>query len=214
MSQHSSNEILYKKINCLEDKLQEMSSELIETQNNLHTTKERIDEISKKININTDSCIQCLLCNKKFNSPKNLRQHIKVCKNQNDNIATYERELGMKPQETDKFQCRFCFTTYKKQPSYSRHMNARCKERYKYELELQEKILVRRNEQSAKVINNGDYATNIIINMQNTEMNPFDQASIDNTIKLLIKKLESCKVIQQTNINSIVDSFKMQIHEI
>ena len=50
--------------------------------------------------------------------------------------------------------------------------------------------------------------------MQNTEMNPFDQASIDNTIKLLIKKLESCKVIQQTNINSLVDSFIMQIHEI
>jgi len=212
VSQHSNEEILCNKINSLDDKLQETNIELRETQNDLQDTKQTIDEINKKINIENDSCIQCLFCNKKFNTSKNLRRHIKVCKNKIDNIAIYERELGIDLPKCAPLQCRFCYTTYTKQPNYSRHMNAGCKEKYKYELDLQKRVLERRKEASAQIIN-GDYATNVIINMPKIEMNPFGQENLDYiTTKLLIKELESCKAIQQADVSGIVDRFTKLIH--
>ena len=211
---HSNDEFLCNKINLLDDKLQETSNELKETQNDLHDTKQTIDEISKKMDIETDSCILCLFCNKKFNTSKNLRRHIKVCKNKIDNIAIYERELRINIPKTNPLQCRFCFATYTKQPNYSRHMNAGCKERYEYELQLQKTVLNRRKEASAQIIHNNTHnGNNIIINMPKIEMNPFGQENLDYiTTKLLIKELENCKAIQQADVSGIVDRFTKLIH--
>lgn len=212
-SQNSNEEFLCNKINSLDDKLQETNYELKETQNDLQDTKHTIDEISKKIDIETESCIKCLFCSKNFNTSKNLRRHIKLCKNKIDNIAIYEKELGLDIPNCNQLQCRFCYSTYTKQSNYSRHMNAGCKEKYKYELELQKTVINRRKEASAQIINNGDHATNIIINMPKIEMNPFGEENLDYiTTKLLIKELESCKAIQQADVSGIVDRFTKLIH--
>ena len=198
----------------LERKVTELDNEIQETKNELHDTIQTIDEINKKINeqTNLNDKIKCLFCDKIFNSTKNARKHIKVCKSKIDNIAIYERELGIEVQETSKLTCRFCSITYTKQTNLTRHMNAGCKERYKYELELQKTVINRRKEASAQIIN-GDHATNIIINMPKIEMNPFGQENLDYiTTKLLIKELENCKAIQQADVSGIVDRFTKLIH--
>lgn len=199
----------------LQQKVTELDNEIKETKIGLHDTIQTIDDLNKKIDeqyANKDK-VHCLFCNKSFNSSNNLHKHIKLCKSKIDNIAIYERELGIEPPETNKLTCRFCSTTYTKQTNLTRHMNRGCKEKYKYELELQKRVLERRKEASTQIINNGDHATNIIINMPKIEMNPFGQENLDYiTTKLLIKELESCKAIQQADVSSIVDRFTKLIH--
>ena len=212
-------EVFNRSTTTLERKITELDNEIQETKTELHETKQTICEINKKINQDiADSNVKCLFCNKLFKTSKNLRRHIKLCKTKIDNIAIYERELGIEVIDSEPLTCRYCSTTYTKQSNMSRHMGIGCRAKDKYELELQKQVIERRREASAQVINNNTHNghinnTAITINMPKIEMNPFGQENLDYiTTKLLIKELESCKAIQQADVSSIVNRFTTLIH--
>jgi len=198
-----------KNIEKVTDKLEKKVSEL---DTDLKETNAKLEHLSSEIN--GDSVYKCDFCNQTFSFYSSYLKHKNKgrCKAKIDNIAIYERDLNIQVLE-EKLKCRFCNQTYKNQSGLSKHKTKGCRARDEYELDLQKRVLERRKEASAQIINNGDHATNIIINMPKIEMNPFGQENLDYiTTKLLIKELESCKAIQQADVSGIVDRFTKLIH--
>ena len=201
------------KTNILEKKVTQLDNEIQETKNDLEETNIKMNELSSEIN--GDICkYKCTFCFKSFAFKSGLLKHRNNghCKGRTDNIEIYERDLNIKSVE-EKLTCRFCNKTFSKQSGLSRHKTKGCRARDEYELELQKRVVERRKEASAQIINNGDHATNIIINIPKIEMNPFGQENLDYiTTKLLLKELENCKAIQQADVSGIVDRFTKLIH--
>jgi len=97
-------------------------------------------------------------------------------------------------------------------------MNTGCKDKILYESDLRERVLDNRRkaaEQKAQVINNNNnhYENSNIININLPSMNAFGSENLDYiTTKLLIKELQNCKAIKQSDVSSIVDRFTKLIH--
>jgi hypothetical protein len=206
------------KVEKLEEKILEHSEIFEELQ--LQKAKQSVEIDSEKYT--------CRFCLKQFSCSANLSRHIKKkrCKGKNDNVELYERELGIVPPECSKYQCRFCKTVYTKQSSYSRHMNSECKEKIKYEHDLEKQVLQNRREVLEKkqneVINkshnikiNGSQ-NNVTTNNNNTNiflppMNAFGNENLDYiTTKMLLKQIELCTDF--SDITETVKTFTQLIH--
>lgn len=208
----------------LTDELQNTKNELEETKNDLLHTKHDLEETKTIISniVNQESvCTRehtCEFCKTSFSFETSLKRHKKTCKEKIDNIAIYEKQLNIPRKNVDKLTCRFCIQKFATQPAYSRHMNKGCKEKYEYELKLQKQFIEEKKEaaeQKAQVINNNNnhYENNNIININLPPMNAFGSENLDYiTTKLLIKELQNCKAIKQSDVSSIVDRFTKLIH--
>ena len=203
-----------KKIACIpqkhfQEKVQEQIIEL----------SDKVDNINQQLNIllsdHNETTHQCSYCNKTFNIIYNLTKHLKICKKRHDNISIYERELGIHVKNDDNLNCRYCNKDFTKQSAASRHKNT-CKHKYIYELELQKKVLEKRKvAATTNTINNFTNNNNNIHNGHNIHihMNPFGKENLDFvTTKMLIKELQQCKLIQDSDISSIVKRFTKLIH--
>jgi len=186
----------------LENKVKELDLKLNET-------IEKVEKLTEDLNKSNIKCSYCLMS---FTTQAHLTRHnLGRCKEKNDNICIYERELCIEQPKHIKFTCRFCSLTLSTSQSYSRHMIVVCKEQKKYEAELKEKVLNNRIKASAQIINTNNIQN--IININLPSMNPFGYENLDYiTTKLLIKELDNCKQIQQADINSIIDRFTKLIH--
>lgn len=160
--------------------------------------------------------ISCIFCDKKFfseNKENYIKQHLKICKEKNSNIVLYEKELGITLNKTDKYQCRFCFSKYKHQSSYSRHMIS-CKEKINYEKELE--LKVKNNRQQVINITNNTTNNTTINNFILPQLRPFGQENEDYlTTKVLLKELELLKSnsdITPEKISNIITKFTKLLH--
>ena len=201
----------------IEEKIDILGTEVNTLGTEVEETKKQLNELNKKYSEEQQNVIKCLYCTKTFNFRSNYTKHLKVCRAKNDNISIYEKELNLTPEEVDKLTCRFCGTHFSLQSCYSRHMNAGCKEKIIYESDLRERVLANRRqaaEQNAQVINNNNhYENSNIININLPPMNAFGNENLDYiTTKSLIKELQNCKAIKQSDVSSIVDRFTKLIH--
>ena len=208
----------------VEKKVEELQEELEKQKERLEEIiveqNEKIEQIQLCKEIKTKDCYRCRFCLKTFSSDSNLTRHLnqKNCKLKNDNVAIYERELGIEPPDVPPLTCRFCYVKYSKRQSYQRHMNSECKEKLKYENELQRKVLSNRKEVAeAKVSLNGSHNTNCQNNTVNNNniylppMNAFGNENVDYiTTKMLLKQIELCKDL--TDITATVKTFTQLIH--
>ena len=211
-----------KKVEKLQEELEKQHGKVEELEEELNKQNEKIEQIQLCKEIKTKECYRCRFCLKSFSSDSNLTRHLnqKSCKFKNDNVAIYERELGIEPPEVPPLTCRFCNVKYSKQQSYSRHMLSDCKEKLKYENELQRKVLSNRKEVAeAKVSINGSNnhtnSHNTVNNNNNNiylpPMNAFGNENVDYiTTKMLLKQIELCKDF--THITETVKTFTQLIH--
>jgi len=195
--------------------------------------EKRIDDIEIQIeklkdNINTktnadkkDNGLKCRHCSKEFSEQRNLTKHIQEnrCGGRNDNIQIYERELGIEKPVDIPLTCRFCNIYFTKQSSYSRHMNSECRDKIKYEHELEKRVLYNRKNLADSVSINGNHnnnnSHNTVTNNNNNiylpQMNAFGYENLDYiTTKMLLKQIELCKNF--TDITETVKTFTKLIH--
>lgn len=193
--------------NEIEKQIEELNNDLVETKKRVHELEQA--NTNKHDILNDDGTgYRCKYCRKSFTFQKSLQRHYNngSCTEKNDNIAIYERELGIvvTPPKTD-LTCRFCNTSFSTQPGYSRHMSSTCKPRYKYELELQARVLTNRKA-AASTVNN-----NTVININIPELRPFGRENHDYiTTKTLLKELHNCTNVQ--HMTSIVNKFTKFIY--
>jgi uncharacterized C2H2 Zn-finger protein len=216
------------KIKDLEQVVESQLEVISEQGEQISQQEKKIGELENLFKSN-DSTLQkynCTYCCKTFSRLDSFDRHVKQkrCKAKNDNVTIYERELGIKVPETEPLTCRFCKVLFSTQPSYSRHVNGECKEKLKYELDLQSKVLSNRKElATAKVAINGNqnknYSDNTTTNSHNTvnnniylpPMNAFGNENLDYiTTKMLIKQIELCKDF--SDITETVKTFTQLIH--
>lgn len=230
------NSQVEEKVYELEQKLDKQKEELEQQREQLIEHKELLQEQSYKIHSfennnfennnfqkGKENAYRCKYCNKLFSFESNLQRHLrqKSCKLKNDNVSIYERELGIKPPDISSLTCRFCLVSFSKQQSYSRHINSDCKEKLKYEIELQKKIQQNRKNISESISfngnqnkNNSDNTTtnnNTFNNIYLPQMNAFGKENLDYiTTKMLVKQIELCKDF--SDITETVKTFTQLIH--
>ena len=190
----------------------DIDNRIEETKKDLYDTKLALEELNEKINSQNiqEQQIKCKYCSKYFNFRTNYTKHLKVCKNKNDNISIYERELGIEPKDLDVPYCVYCNKKYENKSSLSKHYLRGCRERDLYESEIRDRVLENRKTAAAHITNNNTNNT-IIINMP--QMRAFGNENVDYmTTKLLIKELESYKQLQTTDIGNIVSKFTQLMH--
>ena len=191
--------------------LEDTKTDLLETKNDLKETKNIVSYIVNQDKVADDLKFSCEYCKSKFSFEGSLKRHENICKEKIDNIAIYEKQLGVKKSVHNNLTCRFCLQKLATQPAYSRHMNKGCKEKYKYEMKLQKEVTEMRKEAAAHVINNTHNGH--VININLPPMNAFGNENLDYiTTKLLIKELENCKEIKQADVSSLIDRFTKLIH--
>ena len=186
-----------------------IETQVRQLETSIEEANQKIDEITKKLNNTGDnSIIRCQYCNKIFSFGTNYTRHLRNgrCKMKYDNVAIYERELSVVPEEVEINQCRFCKVQCSTKSSYSRHMTTECKEKIRYEHELEKRVLQNRREVSeAKVVNNNT------ININLPQMRAFGDENLDYiTTKCLIKALENCHNYQ--DMSTTVSKFTKLIH--
>ena len=199
--------------------LKNQISELQEKCNELEETKEKVSLIEEELYNNTQrDTITCQYCLKQFSRIDNLTKHLQQqrCKNKIENISIYERELNMHIDENvydNKLSCRFCNTTFSTKQSYSRHKNRGCKEKYQYEINLQERVLKNRKEAAIHNITNNTTTNNVTnnITVNLPPMRAFGKENHDYiTTKSLLKELQNCSSIN--DLGGIIGNFTKLVY--
>ena len=189
--------------------------EIIKNINN--ELQDKVNILEKKVELLEDqqngNCIECSYCNRKFNFVSNLTKHLKVCKRKVDNVDIYEKELKLNIKPVEELTCRFCNQQYTNHTSLSRHKTKGCREKIKYECELEKQVLQNRRDAIGNVTNNNTTNNNIIINFP--PMNSFDDTmkNIDYmTTKLLLKELEKHRSLNKNDLTGIIDTYTKLMH--
>ena len=189
------NENLKQQISNINLELQQTKKEVEANQeSNISQIKQCYSEIQKLQD--TESKIECIYCKKTFNFNTNLQKHLKVCKQKNDNVSIYERELGIEVIEQE-LTCRFCDKSFRNKSSLSKHKTRGCIEKVKYEVKLEQRVLANRKDAAAQIVNNTtnnttNNNTNIVINLP--PLRAFGNENHDYiTTKTLLAELEHCK---------------------
>lgn len=199
--------------------------DLVEATNKLEQLADKIiDKESTENNNDYDDDdeiyhIKCKYCNKVFTRKSGLNNHLGLgsksskvlCKMKNDNVNIYERELGIKPKLVD-LKCRFCKKMYTKQSSFSRHQNAGCKAKERYEEELEQRVLKLRNKAAQNIQNQTiNNTTNNTININLPPMRAFGDENLDYiTTKYLLQELNKC--LNMNDMTKVVGNFTRMIH--
>ena len=226
-----------RKTKCQSNQVQAVEEKVEVLNNKLDETILRLDEIYHKENTedevvkeNTEDKVvqsendkyKCKYCYKTFAFQSGLCRHLKngLCKMKNDNIAIYEKELGISNnKETCKLVCKYCNYTFATKSAFSRHKNGRCGKRDEYEHELENRVLENRKNLAASISingnNNNNTTTNNTVNNNNNiflpPMNAFGNENLDYiTTKMLLKQIELCKDF--TDITQTVKTFTQLIH--
>ena len=197
------NNELQEKVNVLEEKVNIEESKV-------NTLEKKVELLEVQQN---DICIECSYCERKFNFVSNLTKHLKVCKSKVDNIEIYEKELQLTIEPVEELTCRFCNQQYSNSTSLSRHKTRGCREKIKYEYELEKQVLQNRRDAVGNVTNNNTTNNNIIINLP--PMNSFDDTmkNIDYmTTKLLLKELEKHRSLNKNDLTGIIDTYTKLMH--
>ena len=207
------NYLLKRHLNCkhicvevVPNELKEITKELTELKNELQHKREKTVCTSKNI---------CKFCNKSFSRVDALSRHLKnsSCKLMNDNISIYERELNISIENTDPLVCRFCKKQYVSESNHIRHISRGCKEKDKYEVVLEKKVLKKRNKaaqniQHQTINNNNNYNT---ININMPTLRAFGDENLDYiTTKYLIDQLSKCG--NMNDMSRVLGNFTRMIH--
>ena len=92
-------------------------------------------------NESNETNITCKYCSKLFKSNWNLKNHLKTCKMQTDQVRLLELELGFDTiLDVCINQCRFCKFQFNMICSYQRHMRSGCKDKEEYREQLEEML--------------------------------------------------------------------------
>ena len=174
------------------------------------------DSVTKMLVCKIDEgTIQCKYCLKIFRRKDNLKLHMKEhCTGVNDNISIYERELGIKTNNTTDLSCRYCTKTYTNRSGLYKHNRKGCPKKYEYEKFLERKVLRGRNEAAHTVqnINNTtNNTTNNTIHITLPPMRAFGNENVDYiTTKFLLEELKKCG--NMNDMSTVVGNFTRMIH--
>jgi len=205
-------EVLCDRIDRTNEKIDEIQIKDNYTDNQIRIMRNEIDNIKRNIEYelpNSKKHIYCEFCYKVFTTKKSLNRHVKkICKNVNENITIYERELNI-IQDNAKNQCKYCKFIFTESSNYCRHMKKGCKEKVKYEIEMERKVVQNRSKAAQQVTNNNIHVTNNIINLP--PLRAFGDENLDYvTTTYLLQELNKCKNYQ--DMSKVVGNFTKMIH--